>query len=173
MRLENSKVASFSLVEMLVVLVLSGIVLSALYFSYYTVFANQITFTRKIGRQEELGTLFYSLKRDVELSYVLRVHEEQSMDCFTSPNEVGVSYHFFSSHTIRRQFERIDTFHCKIKNISFRFQGIPVSNSSDVIDEIVLTEDAFQSPFEMDIYKLYDAASLIDATPNDTTRERN
>jgi prepilin-type N-terminal cleavage/methylation domain-containing protein len=167
------KVQSFSLVEMLVVLVLSGIVLSILYFAYYSISTYQFTLVRKVDKQEELGLMFYTLKRDVERCNILRVREQYAINCYNTYGQLNVSYYFFAPNVIRKQLERIDTFHCQIENPLFFFQGEQVTNINTVVDEIKLIVDAPQVPVELDINKLYDAASLIIAIPNDTIRERN
>lgn len=167
------RVQSFSLVEMLVVLVLSGIVLSILYFAYYSISTYQFTLVHKVDKQEELGMMFYTLKRDVERSHVLRIQDQYVIDCYSTPEQLDVSYYFFAPDVIRKQMERIDTFHCQIANPLFFFQSIPTTDINAVIDEIRLTGNEHEIPVELDINKLYDAASLINAVPNDTIRERN
>jgi prepilin-type N-terminal cleavage/methylation domain-containing protein len=168
----DTKVQSFSLVEMLVVLVLSGIVLSILYFAYYSISTYQFELVAKVDKQEELGLLFYSLKRDIDRSYMLRKRDQFAIDCYSAPEKVDVSYYFVEPNVVRKQLERTDTFHCEILRSAFLFQEIPVTDNA-VIDQIRLTLNTAPDPIELDIIKLYDAACLINAIPNDTTRERN
>lgn len=169
----DMKVQSFSLVEMLVVLVLSGIVLSILYFAYYGITTHQINFARKINIQEDRGLMYFTLKRDVERSYLLRMRDKYSIDCYRSAGQLDVSYYFDAPNVIRKQIERIDTFHCNIEEPLFFFQGKMVTDIDAVVDEIRVVENASEIPLELDIGKLYDATSLINAIPNDTTRGRN
>lgn len=169
----DMKLQSFSLVEMLVVLVLSGIVLSILYFAYYSISTYQFALVRKADKQEELGLMFYTLKNDVECSTILRMREQNIIDCYRTPEQLDVSYYFDAPNVIRRQLQRIDTFHCNIERPVFSFQGVIATDVNAVVDQIRLVVDSPQIPLELDINKLYDAASLINAIPNDTTRERN
>lgn len=169
----DMKIQSFSLIEMLVVLVLSGIVLSILYFAYFGITTYQLRLVRKVDKQEELGLMFYTLKSDVERSTILRLREQSIIDCYRTREQLDVSYYFDAPNVVRQQLHRIDTFHCSIERPVFSFQGVTVTDVNAVVDQIRLVVDASQTPLELDINKLYDAASLINAIPNDTTRGRN
>jgi prepilin-type N-terminal cleavage/methylation domain-containing protein len=173
MRPDTVRINSFSLVEMLVVLVLSGIVLSTLYFAYYSISTYQFTLARKSEQQEDLSLMFYTFKRDIEHCYILRMRNQHVIDCYNAPEQLGVSYYFDAPNVIRKQLERIDTFHCQIEEPLFFFRGASVIDENAVVDEIRLIENISSIPIELDINKLYDAASLINAIPNDTTREWN
>jgi len=171
MHLFSHKVSSFSLAEMLVVLVLSGIVLGSIYFAYYTVSTYQINLGKRIKTQNDLGLLFYTLKKDIDRSDSVQTIDTQTLCCYD--HERGkIEYTFSGPFSTRRQFERIDTFVCRIQSPIFKFLGKIVQEKA-MIDEVYLTEDASESPFEIKLYKMYDAASLIEIAPNDSLRERN
>src|ERR1044072_3609062 len=123
MRLLNHKVASFSLVEMLVVLVLSGISIGIIYFAYYTLSTYQITLSRKYNDLNDRNTLYFSLKKDIERSQQVTVFGESDLYCLSPHENLTIQYSFSSTYSIRRQAGRVDTFHISTGKPVFLWQG--------------------------------------------------
>lgn len=171
MRRLNSKISSFSLAEMLVVLVLSGIIIGVIYVAYYNVSTYQLSITRRYGALQDAGQLFFLMQRDVERSGQI-VASAAGLYCTALGAEsvsAGIVYVFSPDFCVRRQAERIDTFRCKLSQPEFRWKGdaVSASDSSVYVDEIQVEAD-FQRPVKIHIFKAYDAASMIEMTSNDT-----
>jgi prepilin-type N-terminal cleavage/methylation domain-containing protein len=172
-RLRHAELPSFSLVEMLVVLVISGILLGSLYFAYYTVTAYQLALTKKLSHLEDVNGLYFSLKRDVDRGEAIQSTATRDLRCQFAGQTV--QYTFTADYCLRRQTTRIDTFHCKASTPIISWQGkvLEPADTLQILDALQVTLTDFDPPLTMQIHKLYDAASLIKLTQPDTLRERN
>lgn len=162
----NKKVKSFTLVEMLVVLVLSGIVISILYVAYYNISGYQLTLERKQQQLRDLSGLYFQMRRDVDRSTEVWADAKYAITCRNSQRGIDVNYLFTPDAVVRTQREVVDTFHCRSGDPQFLFDNVTVNEFPSKIDVLSFTLSLHDS-VQFSVLKHYDAASLIE-TKRDT-----
>src|SRR5688572_20383804 len=119
------RIEAFSLIEMLVVLILSSIIVSIIYFMYYTVSTYQLTLIRKQRKSEDLTMLYFLLRRDTDRAekiVALSVDEIQTIDT----NAQSVYYSFDTAYVMRKQLARVDTFYGNFGRVEMAWQQKPI-----------------------------------------------
>ena len=160
----KSKVHSFSLVEMLVVMVLSSFIVGVIYFTYYTVNSYQITLTRKYALNEERSSLYYLLKKDFDKSAELRTVHMNELGCYDLTGRANALYFFNDEFVWRKQGTRVDTFYCKMDSLRFLRMGQPITMPDEQIDEVQMILLDFAVPVRLNLVKEYDRAALIETS---------
>jgi prepilin-type N-terminal cleavage/methylation domain-containing protein len=164
----RSSLPAFSLPEMLVVMVLSSIIVSIIYFSFQTISSYQVRLSNQKKSAEDAGTLYYILKKDVQQCNAVKALDDDEILCEYWAGS-NVSYAFLSDYTLRTQQSRIDTFTCAFTIPVFSFEDKPVSHYPATISEIRLPRaENSTGPLNILLYKYYDAASLLDLTKTDS-----
>lgn len=153
---------SFSLVEMLVVLVLSSIVSAILYISFSMVSSWQTSLMRRYNGFNDKSEVYYRLKKDIDRSLSIIMIDENTLVCEFQEKEKRITYGFFSDFLVRRQDHRTDTFFCKLSITEFFHEGKPVLRG-ELVDEIKTDLLDFPEPVTMHVSKWYDRAALIEA----------
>ena len=97
----SHKVHSFSLIELLVVMVLSSIIVSIIYFSYYTVSKYQISLTAKLRGFDDVSELYFLLKKDIYRSKKINSFDEENLICSVEGIGANVHYIFSASYIVR------------------------------------------------------------------------
>lgn len=162
----RSRLPAFSLVEMLVVMVLSTIIVGIIYFSFSTIQSYQSQLIRQKQAAEDFSTLYYIVKRDVQLSSIVRAPSNAVITC--EYPEKQVEYSFFDNRVVRRQQERVDTFRLAFSPQLLR-AGKLLSEFPAVVDEVRLATGTDSSGFnQLTVYKYYDAATLVPLTEIDS-----
>jgi prepilin-type N-terminal cleavage/methylation domain-containing protein len=163
----RSKMASFSLVEMLVVMVLSSIIVGIIYFSFSTISSYERRLSRQKKAVEGLETFYYILKKDLQQSNQIAALNRDELRCgYHSGNTI--EYRFFPDLVVRTQLSRTDTFASAFSAPVFLKAGKMISSYPDIIDELQLDAGGKEMPFRILLLKSYDAASLIDLTKPDS-----
>jgi prepilin-type N-terminal cleavage/methylation domain-containing protein len=169
----NRKVESFSLIELLVVMVLSSIIVSIIYFSFYTVSKYQMTLASKLNGFNDVSELYFLLKKDFERSKTILSADNEHLRCIIERKGIDVEYTFLADNIVRRQTNRTDTFKCKVSTPIFLWQGKEIIAPEINVDELQIELLDGPTSIQLRVHKEYDAASLIETVKNDTTSERN
>jgi|GEM_PF-2863648 len=173
----NSKLRSFSLVEMLVVMVVGGIAIGIIYYAYYTVFTYQHQLTDKYDKVNDASDLYFQLNRDFGHCRYATVTEQQELLCQEATAGTTVRYSFISEYCLRKQRERLDTFKCSLGKPQYRWRGKPLEEASQnrlqgmfLTDEVSIEVTGLLQPVTYLITRQYDAAALLEITtlPTDT-----
>src|SRR5690349_1031153 len=106
MILSRYRLNSFSLIEMLVVLVLSSIVVGIVYFSFYNISAYQLDLTRRYSKFSEITDFYFLLKKDVEESSKIKSINGTEIFCSNSGQFGRIQYLFSDSCILRIQDSR-------------------------------------------------------------------
>jgi type II secretory pathway pseudopilin PulG len=160
-------VPAFSLVELLLVMVLSSIIVGIIYFSYSTISAYQIKLSSQKRIAEDAATLYFILKKDVQQSEVVLATSPETILCKQLLG--NTSYSFYHRYVLRQQVERVDTFIMRFERPRFFQQGVLKEVYPFVVDEILLTPQGDNTTaVNTTVFKYYDAAMLIEINPNDT-----
>jgi prepilin-type N-terminal cleavage/methylation domain-containing protein len=163
-----SRLSAFSLPETLVVMVLSSIIVSIIYFSFQTISSYQVRLTNQKQQAEDAGTLYYLLKKDFQQSVSVKALDDDRMKC-EYWNDANVVYIFQTEYVLRQQSERMDTFRMAFDVPTFLQQGNVVSDYPVVIDEALLRQNrAGGKSLDFSFYKYYDAASLLQMVKTDS-----
>jgi hypothetical protein len=164
---QKSKIPAFSLLETLVVLVLSSIVVGIIYTMYYTVSSYHIQLMRKQRAMEDISTVYFLLKKDVAKSRTLVATDAWSVTCrLENGNDIG--YTFDSLYILRNQHERADTFFLLSEIPAFYFNTQKVDKYPETIDAVEIAVKNMALPLNIHIFKQYDAASLINLSYKDS-----
>lgn len=163
----NDKTSAFTLVELLIVMVLSSIIVVVIYFTYYTVATFHVQLLRKQRVVEDMSTLYFLLKKDADKCRTIKPNHAMSFSCI-SEGDWSVDYVFDSLYVLRIQTARVDTFYCRVKSVSCFFENTPIEKHSEVIDKINVGIQGLTQPLNISIMKKYDAASLITTTQKDS-----
>lgn len=166
-RLLNHRAPSFSLVEMLVVMVLSSIVISIIYFTYYTVTTYQASLTRRYASVDDRSRLYFLLKKDFDDGYDIRTVHENELVVSKIEGDTPVYYFFDREFVLRKQHFRQDTFRCTFTNIQFSGNEDETNTGSRKIFEANLLMEIAGDTMNLRLFKQYDRASLIE-TKRDT-----
>lgn len=143
---------------MLVVMVLSSMVVTAIYFAYLTVNTYQMSLTRKYSALEEIIALNDRLEADIRnADEVLK--SDSGLQCLQT--EVTIRYGIYRNYVVRQQNSVIDTFHYRVSEQAFMFQGKVQAERGAALDEVVLEGQIANQSIRYHILKRYDAASLV------------
>ncbi len=154
-----SRVKAFSLVEMLVVLVLSSIVVAIIYVSYSRVQSFYRSVSKKYQTSEDFGALIYTIRKDINASDAV-LKTEEGVSCVFREREV--SYAFTPSYVVRRQSEVVDTFNCLNLEAYVLFSGSKVEQPRRPVDQVVLVVSGKEEDMHTFRHlKYYDQRSLM------------
>ncbi|MBT1705383.1 prepilin-type N-terminal cleavage/methylation domain-containing protein [Fulvivirgaceae bacterium PWU20] len=155
----KSKTNAFTLVEMLVVLVLSSIIVSIIYVAYFTITRYQVDLSRKQKRSEDLTSLYYLLKRDIHSSVNIEAVNDLSLNC---SGKINILYQFTSTYTVRMQESRVDTFYVQVTAPLFLWKTLQLTTFPSKVDQIELDVQGVVPGLQMNIKKKYSAADLVE-----------
>jgi prepilin-type N-terminal cleavage/methylation domain-containing protein len=160
MRRLNHKVRAFSLIEILVVLILSSIVVSIIYMGYYNITTYQANLLRKQQRLENISRLYFLLRKDIGRSEFVFATSDSALGCRLAGGDY-ISYSFESVIVTRTQNSITDTFFCKTRNQEFFWQTKRIVAFPSKADELNFVLE-LNEPVSLSLFKDYDASSLID-----------
>jgi prepilin-type N-terminal cleavage/methylation domain-containing protein len=167
--MSRASLPAFSLVELLVVMVLSSIIIGIIYFSYSTITSYQLRLTNQKRLAEDSATLYFVLKKDVQQSEAVRAVSPETIVCERSFGLI--SYGFHHGYVLRQQLERIDTFLLRFERPRFFQQKKLLEAYPFLVDEIQLRPQVNDdTTLSTTIFKYYDAAMLIQMTQKDTVQ---
>lgn len=166
MYLLNKRTPAFSIIEMLVVMLLSSLIVGIIYFAYYTVNGYQLTLTRKLQQVDDVAGLYYNLKADLDRSENVYM-SGQGIVCNFRQVGSPVEYSFFSEFIIRSQASRTDTLKCAVEEFLFYFQG-ESATLGGTVDEVWIIIKSGNESVSLHMGKEYDAAALVNQVTKDS-----
>ena len=155
----NSKVSSFSMIEMLVTMILSSMVVGTIYMVYYTVNSYQVTLTKKYTDVQALNDFYFVTMRDFDRSDYVEVVNGNEVKCTVKGTDTKVWYSLYQDQIVRTQKSRTDTTSFVIQSVNFFMGGKEITNG--LIDEVRMNVAILNNPVELVFVKQYDAAALI------------
>jgi prepilin-type N-terminal cleavage/methylation domain-containing protein len=165
MRRISHKVAAFSLVEMLVVMVLSSMMVGIIYFVYYTVNSYQVSLSRKFNKVEGVNSLYSLLTHDVDRSEYIEVTTTKVLKCHVKYTGNDIYYSFSPLYVLRMQESRTDTLACPVNSVAFFLHQ--KNMETGLIDEVQIETSFFGGITKLVFFKQYDAAILTSKVQQD------
>lgn len=157
MRRSHNRLPAFSMIEMLVVMTISGLVMGAVYVAYVTVNGYQVRLAKRLEQVQEVGSLYDNLTLDFERASRV-TYENQSIRCRTATGEV--LYRIISSCVVRVQANRIDTISCKVVGHTAFHLG-KLALDGQLIDGLEIVLDQDDQLWPLHLRKHYDAAAWV------------
>lgn len=162
---KTNSLPAFSLAEMLVVMLLSGLAAGIVYFAYYTVNRYHLDLTRKSELVSDVHSLQYLVNRDFERCEYVSCTTAGFM-CLSRDSAVNSEYHLLAEGIVRNQVSRSDTFHVTPLAAKFLFKNKPVTTNT--FDVFYLEAICLADTIVMKFVKEYDASSLVYHHKHDT-----
>jgi len=154
----TKKIKAFSLPELLIVMVLSGLVTGAIYFSYYSVNRYHQNLTMNIDRFGDQQELFFRLKKDMDQCFAVTAFDQRRIDFLTATGII--QYRFLPDRVERNWYGQLDEFRVALTP-EFYFRTNTVSEKNQLLDGLKLKFKPNQALDEFIFYKRYDVASVI------------
>jgi prepilin-type N-terminal cleavage/methylation domain-containing protein len=152
----NKQYQAFSLVELVVVMLLSGIVLGMVYYSFHV---TQIAFNQFIDTKEKQEN-FQLMNLNLELDFFRSdsiIYKEQKI-YFYCKSELTL-YELAKSGIYRDQKALFDTLLLNLEIAKFFFDGVETQNGR--IDELLVDYSLTQGSGTLHFMKHYDAVSTL------------
>jgi prepilin-type N-terminal cleavage/methylation domain-containing protein len=149
--------AAFTLIEIMVVLVISGTVISLALWSYLNISRYLDTYQKNEAVNQEMALFLFHFQYDIDQAVYL-TEKNGSLTCVDF-NEDYISYDFFEDYTIRYYYNYPDTFFVQIPKITW--EAIPGNVS--LIQRIELTLQTTGIEYPMIFYKNYSNQQLFQA----------
>ena len=158
------RVKGFSLMETLIVLVISGLITGAVYFVFTAATRYYAQLQATGAEVQNINGLHTILSNDVNKSESIRlINEGLSME--DDRGKRIALYSFYDDRVIRHQLDHSDTFRCKdlFVDVSFRRQPVKDRGLLDMIevDFVVRGEKV-----SLKIFKEYSVSSLLNFEPD-------
>ncbi|MBI4946038.1 MAG: prepilin-type N-terminal cleavage/methylation domain-containing protein [Bacteroidetes bacterium] len=168
--MRNYHLQAFTIIELLVVMVLSAIVISFGYLGYGMVQKNYLGFRSSAVRINESAKLQSALSYDVDNCHYLSGDTKELI--FVFEKNKMVTYLFLDKVVIRAEGQVRDTIHAEIKNISLKYGQKPIAgNLGQIIDEILLECNLEGEQEIFSYFKLYPADVLMSQEPVDINNQ--
>jgi hypothetical protein len=127
---------AFTILELLVGMILSGIVLTATFTAYRITTRQYESYREKSGMLTEVSFLVSQLEADFEKAKSVTRNSESNI-MLQSENSM-LEYHFSEKYVLRNNFLRTDTFHVAITAIETFSRTEKINSDESIIDELHL-----------------------------------
>jgi type II secretory pathway pseudopilin PulG len=151
---------AFTLMEILVVLVISSTVISLALWSYVNVSRYLNSYQEHEAANQEMALFITHFQHDVDRAHV--ISDKKGYLHLMDFNGEEISYDFFEDYTIRYFYNYPDTFFVKIKQARF----VPLAANPAWINEITLSLQVSGVEYPMTFYKFYSNQQLFQAYAN-------
>ncbi len=154
------KAKAFTLMELLVSMLISGIVISIIYLSYEIIYKQYEEYKKtnqKITQTLLLNTL---LKTDFLQSHYI-LNKEKGL-VFIDKENHGIGYQFEELYVLRKVNEVQDTFFIAAKEISIKFQNEKQEVPLGLIDELIFDATILDEQEHFHYQKNYGADVLME-----------
>jgi|GEM_PF-4566446 len=155
----NHRVKSYTLMELAVVLVLSGILFLLAFQALQFVQSSYLRFSKKNASLVKVKTLVSQLKKDCSNSESVTAGD-QKITCVIEKS-VDVSYQIAPSFIVRSQGHLQDTFLLENTTMKCYFNQTEVSKTGSFVDEIVLETIYQKEKLTFSVTKVYGADKLM------------
>lgn len=147
------KVKAFTLMEILVVLIISSTVLYAAYFAFLNINLYQRNLTSSLNRKSDILLLHSLLSRDFDRSEIINIASVEEISFKYADPKFSITYLFRDGKVIRSTFYKNDTIQLSAKILEYSSHP-----HEPVVESIQLQADDFTWFFA----KQYDGATLND-----------
>ncbi|WP_089357180.1 hypothetical protein [Ekhidna lutea] len=156
--MRKNKLLSFTIGELLIVMIITSIISISLYYSYLAVYRQFILFDQKQTMLNDLSGFHDQLSYDFNLSEKAIINGGILMLFF---EEKEISYSINSNSIVRTQSSLKEEIKLDIHSRGYKFKGEAV-NGSGLIDRLELKFDYLNHEYRWIILKEYDAHTLVD-----------
>jgi prepilin-type N-terminal cleavage/methylation domain-containing protein len=162
------RLKAFSLVELLVVMVLSSIVVGIIYYSYLVAWKYHQKLTEKLTTLNQQNGFIAILRKDVQESNSVQWVHERQIVCHRELWDVV--YTLADTVAFRTQAQQNEEYAIGTDALEASFRGIKAERRGTPLDYIQIVFSSKSSLPVLSIYKHYDVASALQLTPADTLR---
>lgn len=149
------KLRAFTLMELLVGMVLSGIVVAACFTAYEVMAGRYGSYQRTNATIRDAAWLHGQLGKDFARAQLVTGTSEQIR--LALPGQGSVQYVFSSSFVLRKDSLVTDTFHLPSTEVSLLMDHEAVKNEQQPVDELVLRTVINGEPEQLHFMKYYPA----------------
>jgi|GEM_PF-2122289 hypothetical protein len=153
----RKRLAAFTVPELMVVMLLSGIVISAMYLLLQFSFTNYFRYYKSTEKMNRISRMDYLLTKDVNTSAVL----QKTADGFSfTEYDKKITYQIIDSVLIRTD-QFADTLAASAITCELFRDGVPVTDASAMADHIQLTLTYKEDELIMQYQKNIDAKGYL------------
>lgn len=156
------RLEAFTVLELLVVLVVSALLFSMAYAALHAVQRQQRTIERKSAALGQLSRWQAALNADFDAGTVVELANDQ-VRCRRPQGEVSYTYSYADSVLVREQTGVVDTLGLPVRQCTFFWAGEP--RTAGLVDEIALLGVTAQDTFYLQARARYAAQQLLSALP--------
>jgi prepilin-type N-terminal cleavage/methylation domain-containing protein len=164
----KNRIPAFSLIELLVVMVLSSVIVSIIYVIFHTVSIYQLDLSKNQELTGEVATCYFLMKKDFERCKLINASNNRQIVCDGFDVNPTVTYDFSDNYVLRKQHLRTDTFHLSFLEVIYSWNGMKVNTFPSVVDEMAIQVRSPRDTLNMHFIKEYDASSLLLLTNKDS-----
>lgn len=156
----NRRISAFTLIELTVVMLISGFLFGIAYFSLQ-LFQNRYQhFSVETEKLMEIGRLTYLLNNDFNQAQVIIADRE---DIVFQMDSSTVHYQFLPEYSLRKQQSVVtDTFWIVSEGKRMHLLGKEKVSETGLIDELEFGYTYHEEPYLFHFYKPYDAEVLME-----------
>ncbi len=152
------RLEAFTILELLVVLVVSSLLFGMAYGALRLVQRQQQTIERHSAALGQISTWQAALAADFRASTTVELTQDR-MRCQRPDGPVFYTYYYADSTFVREQGEVIDTLRLPIRGCTYWWQG--QARTTGLIDEVTLLGVTAQDTFYLQATSLYAAQQLV------------
>jgi prepilin-type N-terminal cleavage/methylation domain-containing protein len=147
--MRHKKFKAFTLLELLVGMILSGIVLTATFTAYRITTKQYETYSSKSKAITEISFFVSRLQADFSNATTIIQHSENSIQLQSEKRML--EYRFTAATVLRNDFNRIDTFNVSVSGMEALYKSEKVNTADSEIDELQLQIN-FEGKTEKKVY---------------------
>jgi len=156
------KIRAFTIIELVVVMVISGIAISIAGLSYDIINMQMLNYETTSARL--LSTIQFNHLLKTDFIQAKKVIKEQGSLKFVSENKNEISYYFDEDNIIRRMAYLADTFQLSVFNVKQQLINEVQKNDGDLVDELSFQLTNLEHTQYFHYYKTYGADVLMEYT---------
>ncbi len=145
----HKQLKAFTLLELLVGMILSGIVLTATFTAYRITTKQYETYREKSKSITEISFFVSQLQVDFSNATTITQHSENTIHLQSDKRKL--EYIFSAKHVLRNDFQQIDTFHVAVQGIESLYKSQKVNDENSELDELHIRV-TFEGKTENKIY---------------------
>ena len=153
------KIKAFTIIELTVITLLSGIVISIAYFIFFIMEKQYNLYDKTSKYQLELSTLNRLLTQDFQIADSILTHDNSGIVVFKNSNKT--LYIFAPPLITRNKNNQTDTFHLDVQDPTCLLDHTEVSVPNIWVDELMFTANYKQQKLRLHFYKKYAVAPFI------------
>ena len=156
---------AFTLLELLVGMILSGIVLTATFSSYRIITKQYENYSRKSNADSEISFFISQLEFDFSNAKTISLMGENEIE-LKSKNKM-LNYSFSEKQVLRNDFSRVDTFKVSVDNIWAFLKSEKIVSENSQIDELHIMINVDERRIEKIYLKPVNTKSEMDQAETD------